>query len=271
MPCSVNGTTMDCDFDLDFSTSVPVEATEVIVGTAISGSYLSCGATPRGLNLTDEEEKYPLADGCPGFLYALGTTSTRLFNDTSVSQGSPDVYGSLCHEHLEEVQSKVTFNMPDLSISIESPPEPLEDTARKLNVTYENYTGPNYYNSLETLMDALPRNNSQVGTFMDAIIRGKGGIDVNTLIGREGIPNLTKAAQELYATYMVQAIDANFRILKTVLLTTFLSSKRPRREPCFSRTESVSSSTRTRSRCCKQCWYSWHCAPSWYLSSVTER
>jgi Protein of unknown function (DUF3433) len=212
MPCSVNGTTMGCDFDFHFSTYVPVEGSEVLTGTVLTTTYLSCGATPRGLDLPEGEDQYPLADGCPGLLYALGTTSTKLSNDTSFTQGKPEIYGFLCNQHLEEVETSVTFNMPDLSISADSPPVPLEETAKKLNFTHGNYTGPVYPNSLETLVDALPGNNSEIGRFMDAVIRGKGGIDVNTLLGEEGIPSLMKAVQDLYATYMVQAIDANFRI-----------------------------------------------------------
>jgi hypothetical protein len=47
---------------------------------------------------------------------------------------------------------------------------------------------------------------------MDAAIRGKAGTDVQTLLGQDGVPNLIDAVQELYATYMVQAISANCRI-----------------------------------------------------------
>jgi Protein of unknown function (DUF3433) len=76
MPCSVNGTTMGCDFDFEFNTYVPVEGSEVLTGTVLTSTEISCGATPRGLDLPEGEDQYLLADGCPGLLYALGKIST---------------------------------------------------------------------------------------------------------------------------------------------------------------------------------------------------
>jgi hypothetical protein len=154
----------------------------------------------------------PLQDGCPGLVFGLGTTSTKLLNRTSFAQGRPDVYGFLCYEYLEEVQANVTFEMPRLSISTNSPPMTLERTARKLNVTYGNYAGPIYQNSVKTLLSALPTNDSLLDSFMSAIIQGRGGIGVHTILGQERVPKLIKAVQDLYATYMVQAIAANFRL-----------------------------------------------------------
>ncbi|KAF7511141.1 hypothetical protein GJ744_005372 [Endocarpon pusillum] len=220
LPCLVNGTTMDCDFDLSFELVVPLEASDVVVGRILD--YLpdySCRGTPRKLDLPAGEDG-SLQIGCPSLLYALGTTSTRLSNNSEVIQDKPDIHAFLCYKHLEEVQTRVTFDAIDLSISKRSPPVPLEETARKLNFTYSNYTGPVYRNSLATVEDALPHaKDSWCDSLMDAVIRGKGGIDVNTLTGKEGVPNLMKAVQELYATYMVQAIDANFRIPPSPLLT----------------------------------------------------
>lgn len=213
LPCSVNGTIMDCDFDFNFQLIVPVEASDVVVGRIEDNPLNSCQGAPRELDLPASGDKYPLQNGCPGLLHALGTTSTRLFDDTDVIQDRPDIHAFLCYEHLEEVHTTVTFNAIDLSISTTSPPVPLEETARKLNFTYNDYTGPAYYNLLATLEDALPKQKgSWFDSLMDAVIQGRGGTDVNTLIGEEGVPKLMKAVQELYATYMVQAINANFRI-----------------------------------------------------------
>lgn len=221
LPCSVNGTTMACNFDFYFRLIIPIEAPDVVIGRIQDDpSYYSCRGTPRELDLPAGEDGYPLHNGCPGLLYALGTTSTRLSNDTDVIQDRPDIHAFLCYKHLEEVQTTVTFDAIDLSISNTSPPVPLEETARKLNFTYSNYTGPAYRNSLDTLEDALPKQNgSWFDSLMDAVIQGKGGTDVNTLIGEEGVLKLMEAVQELYATYMVQAIDANFRIPPPPLVT----------------------------------------------------
>lgn len=219
LPCLVNGTTMDCDFDFGFELIVPLEASDVVIGRIQDNSTdYSCRGTPRELDLPAGEDG-SLQNGCPSLLYAFGTTSTRLSNDTEVIQDKPDIHAFLCYKHLEEVQTRVTFDAIDLSISTRSPPVPLEETARKLNFTYSNYTGPVYRNSLATLEDALPEAKPWFDILMGTIIQGKGGIDVNTLTGKEGVPYLMKAVQELYATYMVQAIDANFRIPPSPLLT----------------------------------------------------
>ncbi len=42
------------------------------------------------------------------------TLATKVFNDTSFAQSNPEAYRSLCREYLEEVQSKIAFDMPHL-------------------------------------------------------------------------------------------------------------------------------------------------------------
>jgi Protein of unknown function (DUF3433) len=214
LPCLVNGTVMGCDFDLSFPTYLPIETPEgSVTGTANTENSLLCNAVPRGLErLTNDSNTYPLADGCPSFAYFLGTTSTSQANGTSFKQGKPEIYGFLCYQHLEEVQTKVTFKMADLSISTSTPPSPKEETAKTLNVTYSNYIGPAYINSLKTLLDTFPSNGSLLYGFMRGVIEGKGGLDVNSLLGEVGISKLMTSTENLYATYMVQAIDANFRV-----------------------------------------------------------
>lgn len=89
---------------------------------------------------TEDDQAYPLVEGCPGLLYALGTSSTKLFSDPSFTQIDPEVHGYVCHGYLEEVQTKDTFNVSDLSISTRSPPVPFEDnTATNLNFIYGDY------------------------------------------------------------------------------------------------------------------------------------
>ena len=214
LPCLVNGTVMGCDFDLSFPTYLPVETPEgSVTGTANTRDALLCDAVPRGLDRRkNATNTYPLADGCPNFAYFLGTTSTSRANDTSFKQGKPEIYGFLCYQHLEQMQTKATFKMPKLSISTSTPPFPIEETAKTLNMTDSKYTGPSYSNSLETLLDAFPGNHTLLDSFMRAVIEGKGGLDVKALLGEAGIPKLMTSTENLYATYMVQAINTNFRI-----------------------------------------------------------
>jgi hypothetical protein len=212
LPCLVNGTTRDCDYDWSVDTYLPVEASEVPLNITATSPFNSCRASPHNLDLLEGEDLYTLADGCPILLYAPGTTSTKRFNATSFSQGKPELYGFLCHGHIEEVPTKVTLKLPQLAIRAESPPVALEGTAWKLNFTYGNYTGPSYQNSLQRLFDALPGNKTITDLFMKAVVEGKGGTNIHTLLGREGVPHLMEPVERLYATYMVQAIDSNFRV-----------------------------------------------------------
>lgn len=206
-----------------------VNHSQSYVGTA---SSLQWSSTETGFQ---EEEDVTFTAGCPTVAYFLGTASAVLRANASKEEmvgpaGEADLYMFYCYQKLEEVTTRVKFQMPGFTIDTASPPIPIESTARLLDIETEHYSGPILATSIDLLISSLrnfglsagigdisygnyeTRDKDYLNPFMQALIRGKDGVPLAELAGSENVDRLMNAANKLYATYMVQAINSNFRL-----------------------------------------------------------
>ena len=152
------------------------------------------------------------APGCPSFAFTYGRI-TR--NDVS------ELTSMVCYQLLEEVETNIVFNLPDLEISAESPPVPDEAHATLLHSSSNGDTAfefrPGYHLADEFRMigSNLPpdlRNaRTRIDPFFQAILYGRYPHDPAQLIGKNSTQELFEAVQGLYRRYMAQAISLNMR------------------------------------------------------------
>lgn len=94
----------------------------------------------------------------------------------------------------------VTFNLPDYSISLDTPPKALEDTAR-------------FFSEDSWFPDGLPamqRGNDIFSPFPQNLIYGKDGIPFRELSANRS--RLIEASEHLYRQYAAQALNMAYRI-----------------------------------------------------------
>ena len=138
-----------------------------------------------------------------------------------------DMVVALCYQILEEVQTNVTFNWPNMTTSQINTPVPDESTARIImsNETstptwFMNATGqpasPHWFGiSLNTFLWALYENSSAANCldpWFTTLQDSTGGQPLSELLGQANQAKLVNASSHLYARYAVQAINANMRI-----------------------------------------------------------
>ena len=139
-----------------------------------------------------------------------------------------DLVVGLCYQILEEVQTNVTFNWPDMTTSQINTPVPDESTARVImsnesstptrvmNTTGRTASAHWFGISLNMFLWALQGYNSTMENWLDAwfitLQDSKGGQPLSELLGQANQSELVNASSRLYARYAVQAINANMRI-----------------------------------------------------------
>ena len=138
-----------------------------------------------------------------------------------------DMVVALCYQILEEVQTDVTFNWPNMTTSRINTPVPDESTARIIMSNESstptwvmNTTGqpasPHWFGiSLNRFLWALYENSSSVNcldAWFTTLQNGTGGQPLSELLGQANQAELVNASSRLYAHYAVQAINANMRI-----------------------------------------------------------
>ena len=138
-----------------------------------------------------------------------------------------DFVVALCYQILEEVQTDVTFNWPNMTTSQINTPVPDESTARIIMSNESstptrvmNTTGqpasPHWFGiSLNMFLWALYDNTSSANcldAWFTTLQNSKGGQPLSELLGQANQAELVNASSQLYARYAVQAINANMRI-----------------------------------------------------------
>ena len=152
------------------------------------------------------------APGCPSFAFTFGRIT---HNDDS------ELTSMVCYQLLEEVQTNVVFNLPDLEISAESPPVPDEALATLLHSSNNGDTAfefrPGYHLADEFRMigSNLPPDlrdaRTRIDPFFQDILYGRYPHDPAKLTGENSTQELFEAVQGLYRRYMAQAISLNMR------------------------------------------------------------
>ena len=138
-----------------------------------------------------------------------------------------DMVVALCYQILEEVQTNVTFNWPNMTTSQINTPIPDESTARIImsnetstptwfvNTTGEPASSHWFGISLNMFLWALYENSSTANcldAWFTTLQNSTGGQSLSELLGQVNQAKLVNASSQLYARYAVQAINANMRI-----------------------------------------------------------
>ena len=198
-----------------------------------TSSYLFETSTfhTKPLDIDPSAANFGLAAG-----FASGTITNQMTNinldGANFIQGyrwdmETDYVVGMCYQVLEEVQTDVTFNWPDMTTSQINTPVPDESTARVIMSNESstptrvmNSTGqpgsPHWFGiSLNLFLWAL-QDNETSANWLDAwfttLQNSQDGRPLSELLGRANQAELVNASSRLYARYAVQAINANMRI-----------------------------------------------------------
>ena len=148
---------------------------------------------------------------CPSIAFMYGYF---LYNRTALSNIT--VY--TCSQSLQEVQTDITFNLPEMTLDPENPPVVHESSAKVVAATdyqivtplsanlatdsdYDewNYTSVHLYN--DEPMDG----------FMQTLVFGVGSIRPEELVGAGNAEQLLYSTRRMYRRYMAQVLNANMR------------------------------------------------------------
>lgn len=165
-------------------------------------------------------------NGCPSFAITLGlirAESARKVGNSTRWAFEQNLESLLCYQHVEEVQSNVTWHLPGFVIDPKTPPITNESTSRKLKTESggERFTfavnsflmglSDSYYNKTIPGPGNANSWNNDVDKFVNALVNAKDGQAITNFIGKEHADDLAKAANRLYGVYMSQAISLNMR------------------------------------------------------------
>ena len=184
-----------------------------------------------GLDIDPSAANFGFAAG-----FASGTKTNQMvnisLNEANTILANPwdmrtDLVVALCYQILEEVQTDVTFNWPNMTTSQINTPVPDESTARII-MSNESSTptwvmdstggpaSPHWFGiSLNMFLWALYDNSSSANCldpWFTTLQNCKGGKPLSELLGQANQAELVNASSQLYARYAVQAINANMRI-----------------------------------------------------------
>jgi hypothetical protein len=199
---------------------------------SISGS--DGGVYPAYFDPEGESPAVELSIGgysCPSFGITIGSASLvdGVFpNGTRTTAATSDLAFLMCFQRLEQVQTRVAFNLPELSINTTVPPQPDESTAVAVNnsALLDGIWEWPINTLLTSLMVEYVQSTSIVAAppggdpaynnldpFLDTIVAGQPDVPITDLLGgsQQALDTLFTASQLLYGVYMAQAISANMR------------------------------------------------------------
>jgi hypothetical protein len=170
--------------------------------------------------------------GCPSLAVTLGTArlnSTIRSGNRTLYDYESDLATIVCYQNVEEVMTKVTFDLPGMKISHESPPVVDESTSRLLRTTSSSSTRFEFpiNNVLLRLVDLFSNStipgpdgtnttNNDIDTFIKGLITSsRRPSPIETISGEKNAQNLISALNILYKKYMAQAISLNMRVKST--------------------------------------------------------
>lgn len=213
-------------------------APQVVLETKIDLSD-GCGGASTGWNFT-----FPVADGnkptsyvpdpdngwsfagsiidlpdvtiqssdCPSFMFFFGSFKMNVTSYENLTMMT-------CSEHVQQIQTRTTFTLPQLAISYSSPPILNLTTTTLLRNTTSNHTALQYsvaksfstnfipfYSFLSPIADRRP-----LDTFFQALTLGSDATPAPSLLGAVNSPLLLSKVSHLYAKYMAQLLHSNMR------------------------------------------------------------
>lgn len=164
-------------------------------------------------------------DGCPDFGITLGTAAISHPNG---NESEWEVEGNftrlICFMNVQEVDTALHLNMPDLSINRTYPMSPKKETRRLIKngtSTIWDLNLNQFLLSLDSFKDfgvdeaVLSPEDTPIVHNMDPftlmLVLGKDKVPIADLLGDENVDNLAAAANHLYGRYMAQAISSKIR------------------------------------------------------------
>ncbi|WYZ39792.1 hypothetical protein EsH8_IV_000133 [Colletotrichum jinshuiense] len=172
------------------------------------------------------------ARGCPTVAFTLGTAravpkTVKYKNTTRTTYNfESDLATIVCRQNIEEVLVNATFNAPDMTLSKTAPPVVDESTKTLLKspdsgTTSFDFSLNKFFFDLapSVLNVTIPGPNgtdpegwySSIDPFLKALMTGRNRRPIEDLAGGKNTQNLMEASNQLYKTYMAQAISNNMR------------------------------------------------------------
>lgn len=183
----------------------------------------SPGASASGIQQTD--------NGCPTFAVTFGQMRLKKSGKGSKSEISgfeQDLATIICYQNIEQVMTNATWQLPNFSFDPTQIPIANESTAELLKTSRDSERFPFLPNAwLNDLSNPLinrtipgPNNsnssNNYVDDFIEALVMSKNGRPADELAGAANVEALRNVTQQLYGTYMAQAISLNMRDNSTI-------------------------------------------------------
>jgi len=161
------------------------------------------------VNKSVYETHYP--PGCPSLAFTLGFYK---YNSTNTSTSERYV----CSQYFEAIPSTLTFNVPDLSLNLDSPPVLHEDQAYIASNLSLNFT--HVFSYVAAAGDAFSvSDHAYIDSFFQTIINGSDPMPFAELFGKEHEQKLIGAVQHIYRVYMAQLVGGDMRTTTTNLGT----------------------------------------------------
>lgn len=176
--------------------------------------------------LMDPNYKYPsVNDGplasCPSLSFIFGSLPaayTRIGNTSTTSPhnftaAETQITHLACAQRIQELDVRVQFLLPSLTIDLSNPPRLNESSVRYIGNVYQFPVALQLREALGILSQNSTFTSSvrELGAFFAAIVHGRYGIPAAELTGDANIPRLTSAVSKMYGRYMAQAISRKMR------------------------------------------------------------
>lgn len=193
----------------DVITSIPFSATvfyensinESILdpfdgGILDSNSFSGPGPYASGIGASSN------GPSCPSLAFFFGYF---MLNSTS----SENITAMTCVQGLEEIETNVTFVLPDMTIPADLPPVVNETSAKW--IVSEDYVGTMMQGGYFDLYPSNYDSSLYLDGFIETVLYGTEGIPANELLGPSSADRLVDAVQHVYRKYMAQVINLNMR------------------------------------------------------------
>ncbi|KAF2134561.1 hypothetical protein P153DRAFT_380376 [Dothidotthia symphoricarpi CBS 119687] len=208
---------------------LPLRISKLDIPTSYGGSISQLLFDPRGTSATslDPNPDHPSYNSddqaCPSLSFFFGSFQNVPVqpetNYTSpplnLSSTEAKITTLACAQMIQELDTRVTFLLPDLSIDTSTPPLPDESSMRYIGGVYQfPVVAP-----LQSTFDVLSSNTTfktdtfDLGTFFAAVVYGKDGIPAPEIVGEENIPRLISGVSDMYGRYMAQVMSRKMRTL----------------------------------------------------------
>jgi hypothetical protein len=162
-----------------------------------------------------------LGPTCPSLSFSYGSFPDSLIpfdkNSTSprrnLSSSDAQVTTLACSQMIQELDTKVTFLLPDFAIDTLHPPLPDESSMRYIGGVYQFPIVAPLQSTFAVLSSntTFKQDMDNLGSFFAAIIYGKDGIPAVELVGEANIPCLISAVSKMYGRYMAQVMSRKMR------------------------------------------------------------